>query len=284
MNFENEQGLKASIKSVGSSFDVNFSQNNIDFIEQSIETSSLNTLGEFSPRSRHWNSLDLLNGLDRNNILLTDEELHKHIDLMEYDMYTEYDAQNFSLYLEDLESKGRSFSPEFKSFAKAWQQDEWNHYIGYRRLYSICTGKSEDILHQEVLNRKADFSPIEVFLKDEFLMCLVMVYDEIFTTRSCQMDYEAFNSFGHPNFLTWIKSVAQDEASHFLNIIDVLRKQHTHRFSEVSNILETLIERDLECKAYTGTFLLDHDGDRFTPELLRDCKKLILRCLKIPES
>lgn len=233
----------------------------------------------FKPYSKPWDSLSLLNGLGRANINLSDAELNKHIELLKYDMKTEFDSVNFDKHINCLKSQGLTFSPEFLIFKEIWQLDEWNHYIGYRKIYSMCTSQSEESLHSFVSNCEVDFSLVGEFFQDEFMICLVLAYDEIFTTRSCQMDFESFKSFGNTTFLTWIKKVARDEIFHFFNIIEIIRRRHSHRIQEASNILEKLIEWDLLEQPYKGTFVLDHDSDRFTFKSLNECKNTVLKYL-----
>jgi hypothetical protein len=108
----------------------------------------------------------------------------------------------------------------------------------------------------------------------------VFAYDEIVTRRSCAMDFETFRSFGHQNFLTWIKLVGRDEGWHFWNIISVMRSRHRHRFDACDATIERLVAWDLGRKPYHGTFVLDHDPDRFDETVLRQCAKTIARYLR----
>lgn len=236
------------------------------------------------PRSRPWQSLDLIGGLTRSDILLPDEELKKHVALLEFDMNTEYDSENFCVYLEHRAKKGMTFTPEFADFEKTWRRDELNHYLGYRRLLAMCGPDDEVALHRRVTGRPVNFAPIEDFLRDEFSICLVLAYDEITTANSCRMDFSMFSSFGNPIFLEWIRRVARDEAYHFLNIVDVIKRRHAHRIPEARPFLKKLLNSEGEGKAYGSTFVMDHDPDRFPHSVLEKLVEKVLKAIVTTEE
>src|SRR5207248_4393100 len=96
-------------------------------------------------------------------------------------MLTEYDARNFSRHLEINSGK---LSPEFLAFKRAWSRDEWNHYIGFRSIYSMLYNRAENELAEQIEIETGDFHLIREFSDDEFKICLLLAYDEIATSKS----------------------------------------------------------------------------------------------------
>lgn len=240
----------------------------------------MNMVGEaFTPRTRPWDSLALLAGLDRTDVSLPDAELVPHVALLDYAMVTEFDSQNFDDYLTKLAGEGLVFTPEFMAFRAAWRWDEWNHYVGYRRLVHMFTEVPEPALHRRTTSRPADFSGLTEFLEDEFLICMTFAYDEIVTQHACTMAIDMFRSFGHENFLTWIKLVRRDEGWHFANLVDVIRRCHRDRLDECEGILERLNAWGLERQPYRSTFVLDHDLDLLGEATLRRGATTLLRAV-----
>lgn len=233
----------------------------------------------FIPHARPWDSFELLSGIGRKDVALSDEELQPHLNLIEYDMFTEFDSQNFDGFLTKCATRGLVLTPEFMAFRAAWKWDEWNHYLGYRRLVHLLTGAPEEQLHQRAVARPCDFDSLGHLIQDEFSICLVLAYDESVTSFSCAMDFDLFRSFGHEAFLRWIKLVRRDEAWHFWNVMNVIRYRHLGRVSEAEGILETLVAWDLARQPYESTFVLDHDPERFDESVLRGCKQKIMHYL-----
>jgi hypothetical protein len=228
------------------------------------------------PRSRPWSSSALLDGLDAS---LAGAELTRHAELLWYDTVTEHDSQHFLRYVESLRGAGVTFCADFLAFENAWIVDERNHYDGYRRLLSLASGRPELDIHQDVITRPVDFTPLRGLLHDEFSVCVVLAYDELFTAQSCHEDFPLFASTD-PRLGRWIRLVARDEGYHFFNIIDVLRRNHGRRRHEVRPLLDTLVQWDQQERPYRATFVLDHVSDRFTPEALARNVALILRLLE----
>jgi hypothetical protein len=231
------------------------------------------------PVQRPWDSADLLGDVQLPDLLKANRMEHVE-ELFLFDMNTEYDAMNLYTYLRAREAEGHKFTDDFWAFVKAWREDEWNHYVGYRQLYALCTGRSEQDLHEQVVARPADFRPVETFLDDEFKICLVIAYDEMFTIWSCKQDFELFDAFGKPRVSRWIRRVARDEGFHFQNALEVLRRQHAHRIDEAEGFLDSILEWDLESHDYKSTFVLDHEEWRYDREMLVGLKNKILTYLK----
>ncbi|MCH9682819.1 MAG: hypothetical protein K0V04_15390 [Deltaproteobacteria bacterium] len=229
------------------------------------------------PRSRPWSSAEVLHGLDREQLAAT--QVGKHAELLWYDTVTEYDSQNFFRHVGSLRDGGQRFSADFQAFEDAWLIDERNHYEGYRQLLSMVSGRSEDDIHAEVTSREADFGPVKQLLHDEFSVCVVLAYDELFTAQSCNKDFELFSSSGDPRLARWIRLVARDEGYHFLNIVDVLRRNYAHRRAEVPAMLDTLLHWDEHERPYQATFVLDHVSERFTRESLQRNVDVIMHLL-----
>jgi|SRR5215216_113054 len=235
---------------------------------------------DFFPRSRPWNSREMLSGLTRSDIHLNDKELQPAIELFEFDMITEYDSHNLSQYFAKRRHQGMRFSSDFQTFERVWLIDERNHYEGYKLLLSMCTNRPEEELSKEAIQRQSDFTAIEHLLRDEFRICMVLAYDEIITANSCAMDFNLFSSFGHSAFRDWIKRVARDETFHFLNILDILKSHYSYRLKEAPRILGELVEYDCSEAKYGSTFVMDHDPKKFPRALLAHYCEKILQSLR----
>jgi hypothetical protein len=235
---------------------------------------SARTLPSF-PVRRPWNSADFLGDVQMSDLRKSNRMEHVE-ELFLFDMNTEYDAMNLLRHLRSKAAGGSRFSADFWAFVDAWQADEWNHYVGYRHLYSLCTGRSTDDIHAQVQARPVDFRPVESFLDDEFKICLVIAYDEMFTIWSCKQDYDLFDTFEKPRASRWIRRVARDESFHFQNALEVVRRQHAHRVGEAPGFLNSILEWDLEAHEYNATFVLDHEEWRYDTQMLEGLRDKIV--------
>lgn len=224
----------------------------------------------FIPKSQDWNSMDFLDGLKRKDILCSDSFLIEKRDFFFHATFTEFDAENLCRHLDTL---GYDFSPEFKTFEKSWRKDEWNHYIGFRYIYSIMFDQEIANVAKLIESRPSDFSRLENYFKDEFFITLLIAFDEILTTKSYASEFDLYSSFGHSAFLNWIKEVTRDEAYHFHNAMEVIRIRHFNRIDEIPDLLESFVKWDLQKNEYTGTFVLDHDF--YSPEFLKHGASII---------
>lgn len=238
------------------------------------------TASGFVPLRKPWDSAAMLSDVTRADLEAAGD-LAETAELLLFDMNTEYDAMNLSNFFKRrMAAGGLELTPEFFAFCEAWLADEWNHYEGYRRLYSLCTGTPEAVLHDEVVARPANFEPILEFIGDEFSILMVVAYDEFFTVRSCTQDFPLFSAFGRPELLDWIKLVARDEGYHYRNAMEVIRRRHAHRIPEAPMFIDRLIAWDLEGGGeYGATFVLDHDEGRYTANELVRIKHKILALL-----
>lgn len=226
----------------------------------------------FQPKSKPWDSASLIGHLKRSDILQNDTNIEDLRKLFWKDLCSEYDAENFCKYLENSHI---NLSDDFKSFEFVWRRDEFNHYLGFRHIYSICFGVSKEEISNKVIKRSVDFEPILGLLEDEFKICLLLAYDEIATTKAYSTDFDKYKTLGHKNFLTWIKRVTRDESYHFHNCMQLIGKNHRNRISELPRLVDKFIEWDLGENAYKGTFVLDHDSEYFSKSFLIDCGNVI---------
>ncbi len=127
------------------------------------------------PKSVQWNSLAILERIDPQALKVPDKLLQEVHDIILGDLYAEHDAENFCKYLQP---------PEFKEMEKLWRRDEFNHYLGFRQIYSLLYHKSFREIEWQLAACEPNFIPIKEFLQDEFSICVVLAYDELATTRA----------------------------------------------------------------------------------------------------
>jgi hypothetical protein len=226
----------------------------------------------FTPKSKVWDSEKLIGHLDRSKIRLTPAIIHQNKETFWDNLASEYDAENFCRFLQD---EGFLMSLEFKAFEFVWRRDEYNHYLGFRHIYSTLYEIDKNTLTKDLKAKPINFSPIKTLLEDEFKVCLLLAYDELATTKSYAGDYAFYASFGHPNFLQWIKWVTRDEAYHFNNCMEIIGKNHYHRIGEISLLVDQFIEWDLARNEYQGTFVLDHAN--YDEDFLLSCGRIMKR-------
>ncbi len=229
-------------------------------------SSHIYPLSTFTPKSIPWSSSQLIGALDKGNVSLSDEVLSDQKSTFWDNLCSEYDAENFCLFLEKNKIK---LSSDFKAFEFVWRRDEFNHHIGFRHIYSILYDTQVSSIDEQLKQRSVNFTPIEVMLEDEFKICLVLAYDEIATTKSYALDYDFYKSFGHDGFLKWIKLVTRDEAYHFNNCMELIGKNFYHRINEIPQLVDNFISWDLSRNEYKGTFVLDHEN--YDELFLRSC-------------
>ncbi len=210
----------------------------------------------FVVKSIQWDSMHLLEACSRTDIVLAQDVLEAKRGFFFHAAYTEYDAENLCRHIDTLDIR---FTPEFKAFEKTWRRDELNHYIGFRYIYSLMFNQSVSEVAELIETRPFDFSQIQKFFKDEFVICLLIAYDEILTTRGYASEFGLYKSLGSSVFLDWFKRVTRDEAFHFHNIMQVIKARHSNRIDEIPFTLKTFIEKDLQRDDYRATFVLDHD-------------------------
>jgi hypothetical protein len=233
----------------------------------------------FSVKSAPWDSREVLSGLHRNSITFIPELVDALESAFWIELATEYDAEHFCEHLILLEKMGRlRRSSEFLAFEKAWRRDEFNHTLGFARIYSILYGLPEDELFRKLRGRQPNFDALEHLLSDEFTICVIIAYDEIATTRSYQQDLVSrYPVFNNPALMRWIRMVARDEAWHFENALNVINARHQHRISDVPAVLDKLVNWDSRGEEYGATFVLDHNANYYDQRFLESCRTTILR-------
>lgn len=231
----------------------------------------------YESKSRPWDALELLSSIKEVSISISQKMREDFEPILWNDVCSEYDAEHFCIMLEQSRLK---FSDEFISFEKVWRRDEYNHYLGCRRIYHLLYGENEESITERLKRRQTDFSGMMEFLSDEFNLCLLLAYDELATTRAYHEDVPFYKSLGPKAFHDWIKLVIADEARHYLNSVRVAQVRHRDRLSESQDILLRILEMDLNAHEYKATFVLDHTEPPFTPEMLSDCVNTILDVLQ----
>ena len=229
-------------------------------------------ISQFIPKSRPWSSLNLIGHIGKNAIELQTETIKQFQQTFWDNLCSEYDAENFCLFLEKYDVQ---LSPEFKAFEFVWRRDEYNHYLGFRHIYSIFYGMSLEAIDSDLKQRPVNFRPILSMLGDEFKICLLLAYDEIATTKSYAADYDFYESFGPEGFLKWIKLVTRDEAYHFNNCMELIGKNFYHRIAEIPNLIDQFVKWDLARNEYIGTFVLDHEN--YSADFLQSCANIMKR-------
>lgn len=232
----------------------------------------------YTSKSRPWNALELLAPISSDMIMLSQDARDAVEPQLWKDLTSEYDAEHFCVMLEDSRL---AFSDEFISFEKVWRRDEYNHYLGFRRIYSMFYGESEAAITRRLEERKPDFSDIREFFEDEFKLCILLAYDEHVTTQAFNEDIEFYRELGIPEFNQWIRLVKGDEAIHYMNALRVAQTRHRHRLAEAAALLDYILDLDLSGE-YKATFVLDHKGHPFTDDMLRESKQTVLDALLRP--
>jgi len=233
----------------------------------------------YQSKSHPWDSLDLLRDLTPSAIQMTPEERAAREAFLWDDLCSEYDAEFLCL---RLEASALPFSAEFHSFEKAWRRDEFNHYLGFRRLYSLIYGEAEEAITVRLNQRVADFAFIDRLFHDEFRLCLLLAYDELCTVRAYSHDVAFYQTLGSPILMTWVHRVRADEALHYLNALRVAQVCYPQRLAEAPAVLHEILEMDLNGIQYQATFVLDHTGPAYTPAMLQECAATVLEVLQRP--
>lgn len=223
-----------------------------------------------------WDAQDLFRDLTPADIRLTPAAKAECQGQMWDDMCSEFDAENLCLELERQAHAGQIYSPELWSFEQVWRRDEYNHYAGFRRLYFLMYGVAEADLDQQMRARPADFSHFGEFLTDEFKLCLMLAYDELCTTRSYATDVPFYRSLGPAACATWIERLRADEALHYKNALHVAMARYPDRLAEAPAIINHIVTLDLNSRSYQNTFILDHHGPSYTPDLLNGAAQTVI--------
>lgn len=163
--------------------------------------------------------------------------------------------------------------------ARLWRRDEIDHTIGFAKVHAAIYGEDERAILAGLSSRRAEFGPLERFLRDELSLCLLLAYDELATTRSYARDWrEVYPRLHCAQVTRWIQRVAADEARHYRNLLDVLATEHAAQLGRVPAILDDILTADLERPRYQATFALDHDDPGIFPATdLQECRARVGR-------
>lgn len=227
-----------------------------------------------------WDSLGILSGTTQvaTPVTIVDELVRRTWgkstleELLWHEVCSEYDARHllsFSI------GSGSHMSADFARFTDLWLADENNHYVGFRYLYQKITGIKATELDHKVKNREISFDEIP-FVTDEFTTCVLLAYDEMVTAKAYPLDYAIYDLLDQKPISQWIRLVCRDEIYHCVNVINILRKNHSRRLGEIPQLIE-LISKISHEAPYSGTFVLDYEG--FPPELLTNAKSAVLKLL-----
>src|SRR5437868_11375992 len=114
-------------------------------------------ISQFVPKSRPWISDNLIGHIGKRNIKLPAETIKQVQQTFWDNLCSEYDAENFCLF---LERHSVDLSPEFKAFEFVWRRDEYNHTLGFKHIYSILYDIPFKAIDVQLKQRSIDFSPI----------------------------------------------------------------------------------------------------------------------------
>jgi hypothetical protein len=231
---------------------------------------------EFAIRKRNWNAVEALLPL-RGKIRIPPDDRDGFEKELWNDLCSEYDSLHF--YRHALSSRLEP-SLEFREFLDAWRDDESNHAEGFLHLYLECFSADAAGIRRRLEARASDFSKLSWFFEDEFRLCLLIAYDERATTVSYHLDRTFYRELGGPVLENWIARVRADEALHLANLVNLIRYRHHARIPEARKVMERIVELDVDQSSYAGTFVLDHTGSPFNPEMLRGCADRIINKLE----
>ncbi|MEM6674059.1 MAG: hypothetical protein AAF726_14535 [Planctomycetota bacterium] len=212
---------------------------------------------------RDWSAQALLAPVTSQDIRCTPDEAREHEPRIWTDLVAEYDAR---LLQAELLGRATAFSPEFLRFLDAWAEDEEHHSNGLLRLYSLVTREPEDAVRERLAERRGDFSAMDSWLDDEFLLLVLFAYDEAMSTHGYGEDIPFYASLGPPAFETLLREMKNDEALHYANAMRVLAANHAHRAADVAGAMDRIVAFDADQDEYRATFVLDHATSQFSAE------------------
>ncbi|WP_244443457.1 hypothetical protein [Bradyrhizobium sp. Ai1a-2] len=160
--------------------------------------------------------------------------------------------------------------------------DEKRHADGFIQLMKLVADASEEDLWEKLETRPHNFSVIDAYLKDEFSLMVMIAFDEMCTCRAYAADRRFYAGLGSNQFLRWLREVTVDEAVHSMNAVNVIRARYSDRIREVGAILESLPSSVTSESCCRGTFVLDYFGDKYTNELLANCRTVIVKNVAVP--
>lgn len=227
------------------------------------------------PSRRDWDSDSLLKSIDNiDDLSISPEQTKMRYQRLWKDAYSEYDARHLQI---EVIRRNVLKTPESQAFFQAWAADEERHTRGFIYLMKILANTKPEDTQNALDSRSHDFSEMDYYLQDEFTLLVILAFDEIVTCHAYATDRDFYRNLPHIAFIKWLHGLIADEATHFRNAVNVLRACHSHRLSEVKAIVDGLVGGVADASDYKGTFVLDHFGDDYTPELMDSCRQALLR-------
>ncbi|OCK60180.1 hypothetical protein LMTR3_19905 [Bradyrhizobium sp. LMTR 3] len=171
---------------------------------------------------------------------------------------------------------------EAAAFFDAWATDEERHADGFIQIMELVADGSEKDLWERLDARSHNFCAINEYLKDEFSVMVMIAFDEMCTCHAYAADKGFYAGLGSDRFVRWLREVTVDEAVHSMNAVNVIRARYSDRIGEVGTILDGLTSSVADESNYCGTFVLDYFGEKYTKEMLANCRAAILRNVAKP--
>ncbi|MDE5457552.1 hypothetical protein GWE18_32990 [Bradyrhizobium sp. CSA112] len=171
---------------------------------------------------------------------------------------------------------------EAAAFFDAWAADEERHTDGFIQIMELIADGSEKDLWERLDTRPHNFSVINEYLKEEFSVMVMIAFDEMCTCHAYAADMGFYAGLGSNRFVRWLREVIADEAVHSMNAVNVIRARYSDRIREVGAILDGLTSGVADESDYGGTFVLDYFGEKYTKEMLANCRATILRNVARP--
>ncbi|WP_246738292.1 hypothetical protein [Bradyrhizobium sp. CCBAU 051011] len=232
-----------------------------------------------TPVRRNWNPKELFNALTPVMFTAEPSVLRARWRKLWPELYTEYDARHLK---KELSVRNLIATEEAAAFFDAWATDEERHAEGFIQIMKLVADGSEEDLWERLDARSHNFSAINEYLKDEFSVMVMIAFDEMCTCHAYAADKGFYAGLGSDRFVRWLREVTADEAIHSMNAVNVIRARYSDRIGEVGTILDGLTSSVADESGYGGTFVLDYFGEKYTKEMLANCRAAILRNVAKP--
>ncbi len=271
---------------------------------RTITTKSLHFCGkelvmpevELAMKADNWESSLMLQEVRRSHVAIEKiADLSGFYQSCRRNTQAEYDADKMCTYLEERVKEGTlTLSPEFRAFEKGWRRDELNHAIGFAMLEALLH-KDASMMEAEYIHRRFDelraeagnFKALEKhgFLKDEFTTAVTIAYDEIRTameySKNARKDFPVFDKSIGRTLTEWIVAVARDEAHHWSNICQVIKRNHPDRLTEVPGLVKQMVQFETNIDyQYAGTFVFDHPNGELDRDSSEKAARKVIDALK----
>jgi hypothetical protein len=246
----------------------------------------------FQPRVSDYDR-DMLEPMTTDHIKMPKEAIPRFLPGLYKDMRAERDAENFCQRLvTQARDEGVKFSPEFNACEVRWRKDEYDHYRGLRKIYSLLTGRAIEEIDAKLATTTGDFSRQEWLYGDELRICVALSFDEDLTGWLYKKDRGIYASMGEP-FRKWFGKVIRDESpNHRDNFFDVVAHCHRDELGQVPEIMQRLVDMEMDRlrrreageDIYEGTFQFDRGESIITADEINTRSKLLLRRFRKAEQ